>query len=93
MSHEAYCGLVDHLVEDHQVLILELVLCLAGLEVVVKVVLKLGLLLPDVRKIDEEPKDHISRSLTHLSPLFVFSKLTLSSQNKLYLVMPLFLKC
>ena len=43
MPHQADRGLVDHLVEDHQILVLELVLGLAGLEVVVQVVFQLGL--------------------------------------------------
>ena len=91
MPHEADRGLVHHLVEDHQVLVLELVLCLAGLEVVVKVVLKLGLLLPDVREIDEEPGhrryDHHRNSLR-----FVSSQPTVSlNQAKRCLIM--FLKC
>ena len=64
MAHEADGGLVDDLVEDHEVVVLEPVL--AGVEVVVQVVLQLGLLLPHVGEVDEEARAHVSLHVLHL---------------------------
>ena len=64
MAHQADGGLVHHLVQDHEVLVLEAVF--GTLEVVVQVVLQLGSLLIDVREVDEEPRAHVPLRRLHL---------------------------
>ena len=57
VAHQADGGLVHHVVQDHEVLVLEAVV--GALEVVVQVVLQLGLLRPHVREVNEEPGAHV----------------------------------
>lgn len=58
MAHETDCGLVHHVVQDHQVVVLEPVL--GAVKVVVKVVLQFSLLGVDVGEVDEEPGAHVA---------------------------------
>ena len=58
MAHEAHSGFIDHLVKNHEVMVLGLVL--RALEMVVQVVFKLGLLLVQIRKVNEEPGAHVT---------------------------------
>ena len=64
VAHQADGGLVDDLVEDHEVIVLEAVL--GAVEVVVQVVLQLGLLLPHVGEVDEEAGAHVPLHVLHL---------------------------
>lgn len=58
VAHEAHSGFIDHLVKNHEVMVLGLVL--RALEMVVQVVFKLGLLLVQIRKVNEEPGAHVT---------------------------------
>ena len=58
MAHEAHSGLIDNLVEDHEVMVFSLVL--RALEVVVQIIFKLGLLLIQIGKINEKSGTHIA---------------------------------
>ena len=58
VGHQTERGLVDHLVQDHQVMVLGLVF--RALEVVVQVVFELALLLVDVGEVDEEARAHVA---------------------------------
>ena len=58
MSHQADRALVDDLIQDHEVLVLGLIL--RTLEMVVQVVLELGLLLAQLGEVDEKPGAHVA---------------------------------
>ena len=58
MRHQTERGLIDHLVQDHQVMVLGLVF--RALEVVVQIVFQLALLLVDVREVNKESRAHVA---------------------------------
>lgn len=64
MPHEAHRGLVHHLVQDHQVVVLQLLV--RALEVIVEELDKFAVLLREVGEVDEEPTAHVPLHRLHL---------------------------
>lgn len=59
MPHQTHGGLLNDIVEQHQVLMFER-LFLGPHKVIPQVIFQLGFLLGDIGEIDEEPRTHVS---------------------------------